>query len=504
MTLLSRRSWPQAGPPRTVRAVHLGLGAFHRSHQAWYTEHAADAEPWGIAAFTGRSPGTADQLRAQDGLYTLVERGPERDGIEVVTSISAAHDGDDAEAWAEYFASQQVALVTLTVTEAGYHLDGAGHLDLRHPEIAADIERLRGRGAGTDTGRGARPDPEAGRRARSDLEAGRRARSDPEAAPRALALSASPVRTMPGRLVAGLAARRRSEGGPITIVPCDNLMGNGDATRTVVLEMCQAVDDALADWILASVSFASTVVDRITPAPTADDRVSAERATGHEDRCAVVAEPFSEWVLSGDFPAGRPAWESAGARFVGDVGPFALRKLCLLNGGHSLLAYAGSALGHTTVASAISDPRCRAWLAGWWDDVTPLLGLPGDEVASYRTALLERWSNRRIGHTLNLIARDGSQKLVQRVVPVVHRCRDAGEPAPPGAGRILGAWLAHLRGSGAEISDPRAAELVPLAHGALRPAARAVLDALDPGLGSDAAFVRQVAAACREIEAIAS
>jgi fructuronate reductase len=494
LTLLSRRSWPQAGPPRTVRAVHLGLGAFHRSHQAWYTEHAADAEPWGIAAFTGRSPGTADQLRAQDGLYTLVERGPERDDIEVVTSISVAHDGDDAEAWAECFASPQVALVTLTVTEAGYHLDGAGHLDLRAPEIAADVERLRGGGAVTDTGRGAPPDPEAGRRARSDPEAGRRA----------LAFSASPVRTMPGRLVAGLAARRRVEGGPITIVPCDNLMGNGDVTRAVVVEMCQAVDHALADWISASVSFVSTVVDRITPTPTADDRVSAERATGHEDRCAVVAEPFSEWVLSGDFPAGRPAWESAGARLVGDVGPFALRKLCLLNGGHSLLAYAGSALGHGTVASAISDPRCRAWLTGWWDDITPLLGLPGEEVESYRTALLERWSNRRIGHTLTLIARDGSQKLVQRVVPVVHRCRDAGEPAPPGAGRILGAWLAHLRGSGAEVSDPRAAELVPLAQGALRPAARAVLDALEPGLGSDAALVRQVAAACKEIEAIAS
>ncbi|NNM96556.1 MAG: mannitol dehydrogenase family protein, partial [Candidatus Dormibacteraeota bacterium] len=240
--------------------MHLGLGAFHRSHQAWYTEHSADPEPWGIAAFTGRSPGAANLLDAQDGLYTLVERGPERDRIEVVASISAAHDGDDAGAWAEYFASPQVALVTLTVTEAGYHLDANGHLDLGHPEVAADIERLRVTSA--------------------------------QLVP--------PLRTMPGRLVAGLAARRIADGGPITIVPCDNLLGNGDTTRAVVLEMCRAARQHLDDWILATVSFASTAVDRITPATTTADLASAKRATGREDRCAVVTEPFSEWVLCGD------------------------------------------------------------------------------------------------------------------------------------------------------------------------------------------------------------
>jgi fructuronate reductase len=378
----------------------------------------------------------------------------------VVASISAAHDGDDAGAWARYLASPQVALVTMTVTEAGYHLDGNGHLDLGHPEVAADIERLRVTSA--------QPVP--------------------------------PLRTMPGRLVAGLAARRIADGGPITIVPCDNLLGNGDTTRAVVLEMCRAVHHHLDDWISASVSFASTVVDRITPATTTADLVSAKRATGREDRCAVVTEPFSEWVLSGDFPAGRPAWESAGAHFVSDVKPFAERKLFLLNGGHSLLAYAGSVLGHATVAEALADPRCREWLEDWWDGVTPVLALPGDEVAGYRAALVARWSNPRISHTLSLIARDGSQKLVQRVVPVVDRYREAGEPAPPGAGRIFGAWLAHLRGSGAEISDPGAAKLVPLAQGPLRPAARAVLDALELGLSSDRALLQQVAEACRELE----
>ncbi|MGA9114303.1 MAG: mannitol dehydrogenase family protein, partial [Candidatus Dormiibacterota bacterium] len=143
MTRLCRESWPAAGPPRPIRAVHLGLGAFHRSHQAWYTEHASDRDAWGIAGFTGRSPGTASLLQEQGGLYTLVERGPAGDRPEVVGSISAAHDGDDAAAWAGWMSDPSVAVVTLTVTEAGYHLDGAGHLDLGHPEVAADLVRLR-------------------------------------------------------------------------------------------------------------------------------------------------------------------------------------------------------------------------------------------------------------------------------------------------------------------------------------------------------------------------
>ena len=288
-----------------------------------------------------------------------------------------------------------MAVVTLTVTEAGYHLDGAGHLDLGHPEVAADLVRLR-------------PGPGA---------------------------AARPARTMPGRLAAGLAARRRSGAGPITVVPCDNLMGNGAVTRDVVLEICEAVDPSLTGWVAANVSFVSTVVDRITPSTLVEDLALVERAIGREDRAAVVAEPFSEWVLAGEFPAGRPDWVSAGARLVTDVAPFAERKLGLLNGGHSLLAYAGSSLGHSTVAGAVADPRCRAWLEEWWDGVAGVLPLPADEVARYRLALLDRWTNPRIGHALSAVARDGSLKLVQRVLPVIHRYRAIGEPPPPGAAR---------------------------------------------------------------------
>jgi fructuronate reductase len=460
---LSRQGWRDAGPPRPVHIVHLGLGAFHRSHQAWYTEHANDREPWGIAAFTGRSPAAAAVLGAQDGLFTLVERGPERDRMEVVTSISAAHDGADARAWTARLAAPEVALVTLTVTEAGYHLDARGHLDLAAAEVNADVALLR--------------------------EA-----SDP---------SAVAARTMPGRLARGLTGRRAAGGGPLAVVSCDNLMGNGAATRTAVLEMCEAVDPALAAWVENTVAFVSTVVDRITPATSPPDLALVEEGIGWQDLAAVVTEPFSEWVLCGEFPAGRPGWEAAGARFVADVMPFAERKLWLLNGGHSLLAYAGSVLGHATVASAVGDPLCREWLEEWWDAVTPTVRLPAGEVTEYRAALIARWSNPRISHPLNLIAKDGSLKLAQRVVPVIRLLRAAGEPPPAAAGRVLGAWLAHLRGRGAELSDPQAAELVPLATGERRSAARAVLDVLDPGLGAESALVTLVADGCQELEGLA-
>jgi fructuronate reductase len=457
---LNRESWPGAGPPRPVRAVHLGLGAFHRSHQAWYTEHAADPAPWGIAAFTGRSPAAATPLGAQGGLYTLVERGPEQDRMEVVSSISAAYDGTDAHAWTACFAAAEVAVVTMTVTEAGYHLDAAGHLDLRAPDIAADVALLRGAG--------------------NDVEV--------------------PARTMSGRLTGGLRARRKAGGAPLAIVPCDNLMGNGAATRTVVHEMCEAVDPSLARWAAANVAISSTVVDRITPATTPEDLALVERAIGRQDLAVVVAEPFHEWVISGEFPAGRPSWEIAGARFVADVAPFAERKLWLLNGGHSLLAYAGSALGHHTVASAVADPLCREWLEQWWDEVAPLLPLPAGEIASYRVALMQRFANPRVGYPLSQIAKDGSLKLVQRVMPVIRRYREERKQPPLRAALILGAWLAHLRGHGAEVDDPRAAQLIPLAAGEPRRAARAVLDVLDPHLGADRALVALVATACREIE----
>ncbi len=216
----------------------------------------------------------------------------------------------------------------------------------------------------------------------------------------------------------------------------------------VVGDLAALVDDTLTTWIDANVSFVTTMVDRITPRSTDEDRAEVARQTGVDDPETVPTEPFSEWVLAGAFPAGRPAWESAGATFVDDVRPFETRKLWLLNGSHSLLAYAGSLRGHETVADAIADPVVRSWVEEWWDAAAPHLDLPAVDVSDYRQALLDRYRNPHIRHLLSQIAADGSQKVPIRAVPVIRAELDEGHVAA-GATRIVAAWVAHLRGHGA-------------------------------------------------------
>jgi fructuronate reductase len=224
----------------------------------------------------------------------------------------------------------------------------------------------------------------------------------------------------------------------------------------------------------------------------------------------VVTEPSAEWVLCGDFPAGRPRWQDAGARFVPDAAPYAQRKLWLLNGGHSLLAYAGPLLGHTTVAEVVADPRCRDWLAQWWDEASGWLSLDQRELADYRQALLERFANPRLRHTLAQIAADGSQKLPVRILPVLSAERARGA-VPQGAARVLAAWLLHLRGSrtGAPASvrvqvpvqDPAAAALTAAASGPLPGATRRVLGLLHPPLAADPVLTAAVTALAKELDA---
>ncbi len=461
MTRLSRQTAPAAGPAAPVRVVHLGLGAFFRAHQAWYT-HAANAtggDPAGIAAFTGRRPDAAVPVRDQDGLYHLLVRDAAGDRTELVAAISGAYDGADAQTWMRYLSSPDVGCVTLTVTEAGYRRGRDGGPDLDDPDVAADLRLLRG---GEQTGA---------------------------------------ARTAPGRLLQGIAARRTAAAGPLAVVPCDNLVDNGATVQKVVTALAQEVDPDLAGWIRTHVSFVSTTIDRITPATTPGDVEVVAKLTGLDDAAPVVTEPFTEWVLAGDFPAGRPAWERAGARFVTDVSPFEQRKLWLLNGSHSLLAYAGPTRGHQTVAEAIADPVCRGWVDTWWDEAARHLDLPADDIAAYRAALLDRYANPRIRHALAQIAMDGSQKLPIRVLPVVVRER-AGGHIPAGSVCALAGWLTHLR-DGSTVRDPRAAELTELVRGDLPTAARRVLEFLDPPLAADTHLVHAVTECALELVSVA-
>lgn len=425
-----------------VRLVHLGLGNFFRAHQCWYTEHAPDAADWGFAAFTGRaSAPMVGDLNEQQGLYTLVSRAADVDRFEVLSSLSRAHAAADQDAWLRYFQAPELSAVTSTVTEAGYLRGPDGGLDTRRLDVQADIEALRSNPTGL-------------------------------------------VRTAPARLVAGMAARRRADAGPLALVPCDNTPGNGVLAERVVRDLAQLIDADLAGWLEDSVAVVSTMVDRITPRAAPEDLAAVLESTGFDDRCPVVSEPFHEWVLSGAFPAGRPRWQDAGAAFTSDVTPYEHRKLWLLNGAHSLLAYAGSITGHETVAGAAADETCRSWLEEWWTVASPHLNQPTAEIAAYRAALLERFANTRMHDRLDRIAADGSQKLPICILPVLRAERAAGR-VPPGATRVLAAWVCHLRGLGAPVNDVRASEVVPLAKGPLAEAVPLVLAALDPALGAD-------------------
>jgi fructuronate reductase len=429
-----------------VRIVHVGLGGFFRAHQAWYTGVAPDAAGWGIAAFTGRSRTLADQLTRQDGLYTLVVRGPERDEMSVQRALSEARPGTDLQAWFRHMARPEVAVVTLTVTEAAYARARDGGLDLDRADVRADIASIRRGGE---------------------------------------------VTTMPGRLVAGLAARRAAGAGALALVSCDNLPGNGTVAARIVTDLAETVEPALAGWIRDHVSFVTTMVDRITPRTTEDDVRAVAEQTGWRDAVPVVTEPFTEWVLSGAFPSGRPAWDAAGARFVEDVHPYETRKLLLLNGGHSLLAYAGSARGHDTIADAVADPVCRGWLDQWWDEASRHVPLPASDLAAYRAALVERFANPRIRHTLAQIAADGSQKMPIRVLPVLRGERAAGR-MPVGSVRIVAAWIDHLRGIGAPVNDAGAGPYQERAG-----SARDVLALLTPDLAGDTDLIDAVDEAAR-------
>ena len=347
-----------------VRIAHLGLGAFHRAHQAWFTEvvNRSGGEEWGIAAFTGRRPDAAVALAAQDCRYDLVVRGPESDAVERISSIVAAHDGADAAAWRA--AMTTVAVLTVTITEAGYRQGGAA------------VERI----------------------------------------------------------VDGLRVRRDAGAGPIAIVSCDNLDGNGVLLGALVV---QAAEAELAAWIADHVSFVSSVVDRITPA-VAD----ALPITVTDDPCAIVTEPAASWVLCGEFPAGRPAWERAGAEFTSDIEPYERRKLWLLNAGHTLLASLGQLRGHETVAEAMTDEVCRAALDELWDDASAVLPFSAEDLAAQRAVLVERFENARIRHALRQIATDAEIKLGVRVIPVIRARLTRGLDAGRGEIRALAAWAA--------------------------------------------------------------
>ncbi|MEH6726135.1 MAG: mannitol dehydrogenase family protein, partial [Hyphomicrobiales bacterium] len=295
------------------RILHLGPGNFHRAHQAWYTHHAIarGGEAWTITGVSLKSSTARDSLAPQDFDYTLVINSVSDTDYQRISVIDQILVGpENPQAVIDLIADPDTAIVSLTVTEKGYHIDAAtGHLNTKNPDIASEL---------------------AGGQALTAI----------------------------GFLAFGLQKRQQTHGAPITIISCDNLSDNGATLKRLVLEFNRQAGFGLADWLDASVTFPGTMVDRITPATTDALRHEVQQKTGWADQAPVATELFSEWIIEDNFAAAHPAWDQVGAQFVDDVAPFEHRKLRLLNGPHSFLAYAGLYNGHIYVHEAIAD----AWL----------------------------------------------------------------------------------------------------------------------------------------------
>jgi fructuronate reductase len=455
-----RLSNPLLVPP--VRIVHLGLGAFHRAHQAWFTAQVDEDAQWGIAAFTGRNPTAAEELSRQDGLFTLIERSASGDTATVIRSIVEAVDGADLSRLVALLATPATAIVTLTITEAGYRLTPDGQPNEADPAVRADSAWLHAALSGPKL---------------------------PDVFPN------GPSTTL-GRLLLGLDARRRANAGPIAIVPCDNMPDNGAFVASGLRALAQAASPALAEWIATNVSFVSTSVDRITPRTTPEDLETAAELTGWQDDAAVVTEPFADWVLSGDFPAGRPAWERAGARFVDDIGPFERRKLWLLNGAHSLLAYSGLLRGYATVAEAMADPVCRRWVETFWDAAVRHLPAEGLDLERYRAALVERFDNARIEHRLEQISAEAVTKLRVRIAPTILAERAAGRDGMAGI-RAIGSWATLLL-SGRTLADAQSEAVAAALQLEACDAVAALVTLVDARLADDAFVLASIRAVVAE------
>ena len=459
--VLNRKDYGRPAAP--VRIVHIGLGNFTRAHQAWYTEHASDAKDWGIAAFTGRRPTMAELLTPQDGLYTLITKGTDGDSYEVISSVSEIHPASEFDKLIGFFANPNVVIVTSTVTEAGYCRAADGSLDKASQAVAAD------------------------------LEVAKKAFAD--GVPSVEQIGKLEVSTAPVKVMLGIAARMVADAGKLTVLPCDNIPNNGEGFNRVVRDAAEAVSSEVVAWLDANTTWATCMVDRITPATTDEEIAEVEAEQGYKDASPVPTEPFREWVISGEFPGGCPDWESAGAQIVDAVEPYEERKLWMLNGSHTLMAYVGPLKGCETVADAITHPEVRPLVLEWWKEAGSGLSIDWED---YTKQLIERFENPNIRHLLSQIAADGSQKIPVRIVPTIRRYRKAGE-MPEAAVAVVAAWVLHLRGASTPVKDAAAESLKGLVGGSLEDDAVQVLKYLGEDLAADQVLVDAVVAQAKAL-----
>jgi fructuronate reductase len=407
---------PGYDPPRRSGIVHLGLGAFHRAHQAVYTDDAlaAGAADWGITGVSLRAAQVRDQLEPQAGRYTVTSSGNAGDEIRLIGAIRQVLVApENPRAVIEALAAPDTHIVSITLTEKGYHRQRDQTLDL---SAAAVVHDLQG-GAQTLYG-----------------------------------------------LLAQACALRRKRGLPgVTVLSCDNLAANGQQLERLLGEFLERVDPATAAWVQRECSFPCSMVDRIVPATRPQDLAWLDAQLGVHDAGAVMTEPFRQWVIEERFAGPHPPWQAGGAQWVTRVAPYETAKLRMLNGAHSALAYLGLARGHELVAEAIADPPLaelvnqlmRAEAAPSFEPA------PQQDLNAYADQLTARFANRARPHRLSQIAMDGSQKIPQRWLETLRDARSQGRRCPAIL-QALAAWIAYVRGARFTVEDPAAQELAGL------------------------------------------
>ena len=403
--------------------VHFGIGAFHRAHQAFYTDAvlAKYHNDWRITGVSLRSVATADAINAQDGIYSLAVRtgtnGELR--IKLIGSIARAIAAkrNTAELF-ELLASAKTRIVSMTVTEKAYGIDREKRgVDLAHEDIAHDLRH---------------PD--------------------------------NPVGII-GMLVRGLKLRMATDLPPYTVMCCDNLPNNGDMVRDGVLDFAKRLYPDLSDWIQRNGAFPNSMVDRITPAATSEFLSEISQTLGVEDQAAIETEPYTQWVIEDTFCNGRPEWQDVGVLFVSRVAPYERMKLRMLNGAHSLIAYAGVLSGYTLVRDAMTDPVIADLVKRHIDAASLTLEpLDGIDFAQYADELIVRFENPNIAHKTNQIAMDGTQKLPQRIFEPTLESLRLGYPIDTFA-ITMALWIAYgVNSCGTdsdyELIDPRKEELM--------------------------------------------
>lgn len=403
--------------------AHIGVGGFHRAHQAYYTDalmNTGEALDWAICGVGLRAEDrrARDDLKEQDYLFTLFELGDSDDTevrvIGAIRDMLLAEDG--AQALIDKLADPQIRIVSLTITEGGYCIDDSNGEFMAHlPQIQHDLAHP---GAPT---------------------------------------------TVFGFLCAALEKRRGAGTPAFTIMSCDNLPHNGAVTRKALLAFATLRNTGLRDWIEQNVSFPNAMVDRITPMTSTAHRLQLADKHAVDDAWPVVCEPFVQWVLEDKFVNGRPAWEKVGVQFTDDVSPYEEMKIKLLNGSHLALTYLGFLKGYRFVHETMNDPLFVRYMRAYMDlDVTPQLApVPGINLDDYKDTLVARFSNQAIADQLERVCSDGSSKFPKFTVPTINRLIADGRETRRAA-LVVAAWALYLKGVDENgdtysIPDPRAA-----------------------------------------------